>query len=589
MSDILLMVIQLKNKFLTQQFLYYIKLALYSFAIFLIIFLFQFPLSLTHFFQAIPLSFVHPGEGEFWPTITPDNLQMLYLIWAAGKNILSGDFLLEDKFQFANNIEIFTPLVTDPLVYLGGVLSLFLPLAASYNLAFIFLPSFFSIFCSTILISRFSVNPILNIFASSLLPLIPLRTYLMFQGQHIAFSCFVIPLYFLGIFKIFISDKERKSGIFLLSFCLLFFALSEEHLAYHAGLFGIPVAFFYLYEKFKNLKFNLFDLVKTTFQECYPLLLVLLLLTFWAKYQHYLLIDFADAPKREYEWGVVVKNSKQVLFPLLYENEFGFSLGLLFFAFIPILFIQQFTKEFKKNFILLYAVFSLSLILSVGHWPWFKHVFSWEPYQVLYKHFPYFNMQRYSIRMAFFGYSLIPLFTACGINFLFNKLNRDNKYLNKLFLISCALFLIHQSYNLFSRYGKGQYYDVSYDPNEKLHATIKKVAGKEKIILRLPAYKGNTFEDTRSLLDIIYTGSRFYNGYFSYSPKIYNDFFPHFIQLTQDGIFTDILWDHFQKTGVAFLLLDRNFIKEEIVQKMIGNHGVHLEFNEGSFVLLGLN
>ncbi len=557
------------------------------------IFFAQFPLSFVRIYDAVPLSLIQPGGRPFWHTISSDLLQMVYLIWAAGDSLREGTILLYDHHQFANLVERFYPLVTDPLVYLGGLLSLFLPLALSCNLTFIVFPNLVFSIATYFLLRTLTFDKPISFGFALLSCFIPYRIHLMFSSQHIAYSVFLLPLYYLALAQFFLNRIDGWKAAMVVGFLLVLMGLSEEHLAYSVVLFSWPFPVFYMWTLWRGREKRIWPtMFIQAAKAIWPIGLGLLLLVLWGKVQQTLITDHSVI-NRYYDYGYIIKNSRTYT-GLFFKGQFGFGSAVAFFLFVslPLVTWRLITKRATLIDLLVATigmVFFLSSFLSVGHMPWFAEAFGWEPYEILFDNLPLFNMQRYPNRMSFVAYFTGLVLAAYGIQRLI-WLAPKKSILRKTLYLAVVFWLIFESRLWVERNGEGQYFDLAKDPYPSVHQAIRDTAGFDGIILRLPAYNSATFEDTRTLLNIIHTDARFFNGYWSHIPKIYADNYSLFAKFLYTGDLTQPLYEAFKTIGIGYMLLDREFIDINAppLQKLLLNPKVEPIIETPEFLYLKL-
>ena len=587
-----------------------IKSALFESALVLIalllslgLFFSRFPLLFSNIFDVIPISFIHKGEGPFWPIITSDPLQLVYLTWAAGNGLSEGRSLLSDPHQFANLVERFYPIVTDPIVYLGGFFSLFSSLAFAYNIAFIIFPHIaFSLF-TYMTLRILKVGKGLAFGFAILTPLIPFRLYLLFQAQHIGASAFLLPIYFWGIALFFLHPTARITGSFIVGLTLLLMGISEEHLAYSAAFFFWPflILYFVSIKPVSWSKSHIIISLKKLIHETWPILISILFFVLWGYLQFKLLTDLAISKRFSLDdhgnpdFEIIIRNS--VDFSFWFKEPFGFTSVLLFFLLlgccISIFRILRKKASFVDHFILATSfVFWICSLLSIGHIPWLAEHFHWHPYQCLFKHMPFFNFQRFPQRMSFVGFMSGLIVASYGFHCLLNYLFSKRPLYYQLSSIFAALLLFFTAQQWVYRLGEGQYYSFAKDPYPEIHQIIRSTAGNQEIVLRLPARTAATFEDTRTLLNIIYTDAHFFNGYFSHVPKTYAENFSLFTpKMCDDGNLTDELINAIKKVGIRYFLIDREFIDidSEGMRKLVQDPRITTLLKTSEFLYLKVN
>lgn len=588
---------------ITGPILFEVVLVLIALLVSLILFFQRFPLSFTNIFDAIPISFIHKGEGAFWPIITSDPLQMSYLTWAAGNGLGEARSLLSDPHQFANLIENFYPMVADPLVYLGGFLSLFSSLAFAYNTAFIIVPHFvFSVFIYATL-RVIKIGKAVAFGFAILSPLMPFRLYLLFQAQHIGASAFLLPIYFLGIALFFVRPSARMTGSVVIGLTLLLMGLSEEHLAYSAAFFFWPflILYFVSIRPASWSRPHIFTSLKTLLRETWPILTGILLFVTWGYIQFKLLTDLSLAKRFSLDdqgnpdFLIIMRNS--VDYSFWFEKPFGFTSVLSCFLLLGCGF--SILRILKKNAGSVdYFVFTTSVVfwmcslLAVGHIPWLAEHLHWQPYHFFFKHMPLFSLQRFPQRMSFVGFTSGLIIAAYGLYCLLSYIPKNRTRLHYFVSVSVAVLLFFTAQQWIYRLGEGQYFNLTRDPYPDVHQIIRNTAGHQNIVLRLPARTAATFEDTRVLLNIIHTDAHFFNGYFSHVPKIYAEnyslFFPN---MCEDGLVNNELADVIKKVGIRYFLIDREFvdIDSEGMRKLVQNPKITTLLKTPEFLYLKIN
>jgi hypothetical protein len=544
---------------------FYVPIAVLTLAIFFV----QYPVFFARFFTVVPMSFIHPGEGDFWPVFQPDPLQLTYLVWQAAAQFSSWATPLTDPYQFANLRELFTPLVTDPLVYLGGMLHLLLPLGGSYNAAFFVVPQLAITFAVFFWLRALGVVIVIAAGFSVLAAMMPYRIYLIFQGQHIGASVFLIPLFLMCLTE-FIQNESRRKASAKIGLLLVLFGFSEEHLAYGAVLFCWPWLIVYglcWWRDSNRTPVQDRKLTRQLYRDFGPALVGLFLLVLWGMLQNHLRVENQLSP-RKFDYDFIKTHSEGSYSDLFIMGTRGF--GYITWGGIFAVFAMFWTRcraatIGRREYVLggLILVFLSSSVLAAGYFPELNKILGIDVFEIAFDYLPLFDKQRYPSRQGFFAYFAGLALSACGWQYVLTELpwlgNRKVWRFGATAVLCIGLGWEIWRWTTIN--GEGQYFDLSVNPLSQVHEQMSaSTKPGTDIILRLPVKRGSGFEDSRTQLDIIYTGQHFFNGYFSQLPKVYQRIQPIIADTLKTGEWNEALPRALDEVGVTRILIDREFI-----------------------------
>lgn len=523
---------------------------------------------------------------------------MVYLTWAAGDALRGGHLLLEDRHQFANRIERFTPMVLDPLVYAGGALSLVMPLALAYNLAQVVFPLLlFAIACYALL-RTLEMDRAVAFGVALLGPFIPYRLLNSAMGQHNAASVCLLPIFYLCVTRALVLTTHPRRWFALAGLVLLLIGCSEEHLAVATVLFGWPflVAHLLLFiGRAAPTATSRLPLVWLAIlaKQAWPIAPSVVLLAVVALVERNQLLHHSIV---SHVYGYDVVRAYSVEFNESYfQRTVGYHCVLLPVAIIgAVVVVAQLrrrrpddasTRVVRFAFAL---IFVASTLLCLGYAATLTRLLHFDPYRFLFDHLPLLNMQRYPHRLCYAAYTSGFVMLACALDAGIRRLAaRPRAALAARALI--VLSLTAGALDWATRAPTTAFYDIAHDRQPALHRIIRQTGGRAHIVLALPAHNGSMWCDSRVLLTAIFTGARFFNGYWSHVPTIYWNLVGSIQRLGDNGQLSPDLLSELRRAGVEFLLVDKTAIRGAAFAVLRAHPALHIVYEDVAAAYFALN
>jgi len=527
--------------------------------------------------------------------VAMDPLQMVYLTWAAGDALRHGHLLLEDTHQFASRVERFRPMVLDPLVYLGGLLTLVLPLALAHNLAQVILPTLLLALGIYGLLRALAITRPVASGVALLAPFIPYRLLNTAMGQHNAASVCLLPLFYFALVRALTAARPHR-WFALTGLLLLAIGCSEEHLAVATVLFGWPfvVVHFVRYVQAATPASwwrLLGRWLASLCAQAWPLLPFVAALGIVAAVERDNLLHHSIV-RHVYNYDVIKQYSVEFN-DRYFRHTVGYHALLLPLACAGVYVIlvdwrrRRPTLELANARAAFALMFVAAAVLSLGYVPVLVRTLHVDLYRFFFEHLPLFDMQRYPHRLSYTAYCGGFVTLACALDAAVARLTARRARLIAGAAVIVALGVAAVDWG--TRAPPTAFYDIAGDPQPALHAAVRRSAGNQHIVLVLPAQNGSMWSDTRVLLTAIHTGARFFNGYWSYVPTIYWNLVGSLQRVAGNGKLPPELVPDLQRVGVELVLLDKRALAPSSVVELRRNPLLRLIYEDDAAAFFALD
>ena len=511
----------------------------------------QYPIFFSHFTSAIPGD-IDPTHSQVMPAFWGgDHIQVFYLAWKLGRNLLGAWSIYSDPYNFANQSHLYIDLEVSPQYWPVVVSSALIGPVAGYNLGFILFPLLLGFFGSYFLFRQVASSRAVCIGAAFAMTLLPYRLQQLWGGHGGGAVMALLPCFWGAVLRHRLQPRSRWSDA-AAGLMLFLLVLGDQHQGFYTLLCCAIVFLTWTVQDcaqsglaavarmIGRWKFLLLGLVATVANS-------------WAL-RAVTLVNQASHATLQRSLSEIASHSE----PIGMFVGGAYSVGLLFWvALAPlalIFFLLQRRRLLQRPLFGFALALPLCIPLLVGvgsHWSQRTGV-----YEFFYHHVPFFAAQRVPTKMFSTVALILCLLLCASWQALRQAEKRSQRAIAQLVAVLFWLQPLQYLF-FFHRHWPGlRLSDMTWTAPE-VFSFLKQNSKQSDIVFEVPFNIHHSRYATISQYLATQTGARFADGYAGSPP-------PHFLHVApalervNAGLVDDALMQAMRDEGTTYLLLNFN-------------------------------